>query len=92
MTTRLGIYSLLIGLFVGIFSGISQFMGSKNIWANLTISKIIGDDTSDTIIGFIPVLAIKNSLDYLIYSLPFFVFLIGLGIIFLLISLFVKNH
>lgn len=92
MTTRLGIYSLLIGLFIGIFNGISQFMGSKNIWVNLTISKIIGDNTSDSIIEFIPVLAIKNSLQYLIYSLPFFIFLIGLGIIFLLISLFVKNH
>ncbi len=92
MITRLGIYSLLAGVFVGIFNGISLFMGSKNFWVDLTISKIIGKDTSETIIGFINAPIIKNSLDYLIFSAPFFIFLLGLGVIFLLISLFVKNH
>lgn len=89
---RLGIYTLLAGLFVGIFKGISQFMGSNNFWVDLTISKMIGQSTSDAIIQFIPVLAIKNSLEYLIYTLPFFIFLLGLSVAFFFISLFVKNH
>ena len=92
MITRFGIFFLLAGLFFGIFNGISQFMGKQNFWVDLTIAKIIGKDTSDAIIGFIPVIVIKNSLDYLIYSLPFFIFLLGLGIIFFVISLFMKNH
>ncbi len=92
MISRLGIYSLLIGAFVGVFSGISQFMGSKNIWIDLTMSKIIGKDRSETIMEFIPFSVLKNSLEYIIYSLPFYVFLFGLGIFLLLISLFLKNH
>jgi len=92
MMIRLGIYALLAGAFVGIFKGISQLMGSKNFWVDLTISKIIGQGASDSMIGFIPILAIKNSLDYLIYSLPFFIFLLGLSLIFFSISLFLKNH
>ncbi|MBT3176208.1 MAG: hypothetical protein HOG03_01700 [Desulfobacula sp.] len=92
MFNRLGIYSLLAGLFVGIFSGISQFMGSTNIWVNLTISKIIGKDTSEAIMEFISISAMENPLNYLIYSVPFFIFLLGIGIILLTIGLFVKNH
>jgi hypothetical protein len=92
MITRLGFYSLLAGVFVGIFNGISQFMGSKNFWVDLTISKIIGQDISETITGFINIPAIKNALDYLINAMPFFIFLLALGIILLILSLFVKNH
>ena len=55
MMTRLGIYSLLTGLFVGIFSGISRFMGTQNLWVDLTISKIIGKDYSEAFIGLINV-------------------------------------
>jgi len=92
MITKLGIYSLLIGLFVGIFSGISSFMETKNFWVDLTISKMIGEDSSEAIIGLIDVAIVKNSLDFLIYDLPFFCFLLGVGIIFLIIGLFVKSH
>lgn len=92
MMTRLGIYALLAGLFVGVFKGISQFMGSQNFWVDLTISKMIGDRTSEAIIGLIPISTINDSLDYLIYSLPFFIFLLGLSLIFFSLSLFLKNH
>ena len=91
MMTRLGIYSLLTGLFVGIFSGISRFMGTQNLWIDLTISKIIGKDYSEAFIGLINVAVVKTSLNFLIYELPFFIFLLGLGVIFLVISMFVKN-
>ncbi|WP_299980816.1 hypothetical protein [Desulfobacula sp.] len=92
MITRLGIYSLLAGLFVGLFTGISKFMEIKNFWVDLTISKMIGEDKSEAIIGLIDVVFVQNSLDYLIYELPFFCFLLGIGLIFLIISLFLKTH
>ena len=92
MIGRLGIYSLLAGFFFGIFSGISNFMEDKNFWVDLTISKIIGEDNSEAIIALINVAVVQNSLDFLIYEVPFFLFLLGIGLIFLLISLFVKSH
>ncbi|WP_457553228.1 hypothetical protein [Desulfobacula sp.] len=91
MTTRLGIYSLLAGIFVGIFKGISQFMGSKNVWLDLTISTIIGKEYAKSVSGLINVVYVKNWLDYFIYDLPFFIILLGLGIILIIISLFMKN-
>ena len=92
MIGRLGIYSLLAGFFLGIFSGISSFMESQNFWVDLTISKMIGEDNSEAIIGLINLAVVQNSLDFLIYELPFFCFLLGIGLIFLFISLFVKSH
>lgn len=92
MMTRLGIYSLLAGFFLGIFAGISSFMESKNFWVDLAISKIIGEDNSEAIIELINVAVVQSSLDFLIYEVPLFCFLLGVGLIFLLISLFVKSH
>lgn len=90
--TRLGIYSLLAGLFMGLFSGISMFMGSHNFWVDLTISKLIGEDKAEAIITFINIVFVQNSLDFLIYELPFFLFVLGIGFMFLILSLFVKDH
>jgi hypothetical protein len=91
MITRVGICTLLAGLFVGIFSGISSFMEAKTIWVGLTISKIIGEDKSESIITLLDVAVIQNTLDFLIYEVPFFLFLIGVGIIILFITLFLDN-
>ncbi len=89
---RLGVYSLLAGFFLGIFSGISSFMESNNFWVNLTISKMIGEDKSEAIIELINVAVVQNSLDFLIYEAPFFALLLGLGFVLLIISLFRKSH
>ena len=89
---RLGIYSLLAGFFIGVFSGISSFMETKTFWTDLTISRMIGEDRSEAIIELMDVAIIQNSLDFLIYDLPFFCFLLGLGLILLIISLFEKGH
>jgi len=37
MVSKLGIYSLLAGLFMALFSGISTFMKADNIWVGLTL-------------------------------------------------------
>ena len=89
---RLGIGSLIAGFFIGVFSGVSGFMEKKTFWVDLTINKIIGDDRSEAIIGFIKIDAVMDALDYLIYEIPFFCDLLGLGVLLLVISLFFKNH
>ncbi|WP_300462361.1 hypothetical protein [Desulfobacula sp.] len=92
MITRLGVCSLLAGFFVGVFTGISQFMAAQNFWVDLTISKMIGEDTAESIIGGVNIAIVQDSLDFLIYETPFFCFLLGLGVLLLTIGLFLKNH
>ena len=92
MITKLGISTLLAGIFVGIFSGISQFMEAHTFWVDLTISKIIGQENSETIVLLTNYVSVQNFFDYIIYDLPFFLFLIGIGIILLIISLFEKTR
>ncbi|MBU8848760.1 MAG: hypothetical protein KOO64_04420, partial [Desulfobacterales bacterium] len=84
--------SLLAGCFVGLFTGISKFMESENFWVDLTVSKMIGEDYSEAVIGLINVAFVQNSLDFLIYELPFFCFLLGLSGVLLITSLFLKTH
>jgi len=91
MITKLGIGTLLAGIFVGLFSGISQFMEAHTFWVDLTISKIIGQENSETIVLLTNYVVVQNFFDYIIYDLPFFLFLIGIGIILLIISLFQKT-
>ncbi|MCP3874333.1 MAG: hypothetical protein GY699_14415 [Desulfobacteraceae bacterium] len=92
MITKLGICSVIAGLFVGLFAGISSFMADKTFWVDLTISKIIGEDNAESIIMSIDSVAVQNFLDSFIYELPFFLFLIGLGVVSLVIGMFVKDH
>jgi hypothetical protein len=92
MFTKAGILSLAAGLFVAVFSGISKFMESSNIWVDLTLSTLLGDDLSNSLINFTDVDVLQDSLYYLIVDLPFSVFLIGIGGILLVLSLFFKSH
>lgn len=91
MFTKLGIYSILAGFFVGVFTGISKFMKSDNFWVDLTISKFTGE-YSDTIVESIPVDFIQDGLYFAIYELPFAGALLGLGIISFIIGAIVKQH
>jgi len=91
MFTKLGIYSILIGFFVGVFTGISRFMQSDNFWVDLTISKFTGE-YSDTIIESVPVEFIGDGLYFLIYEMPFAAAVICLGLIFFIIGALVKQH
>ena len=91
MVSKLGIYSILIGGFVGVFSLISKFMNVDNYWVDLTLSTLVGDH-SQAIVEAIPVEFIQNSMQALFYDLPLGVFFMGLGVLFFVISLFVKEH
>jgi len=91
MVSKLGIYSILIGGFVGVFSLISGFMNVDNYWVDLTLSTLVGEH-SQTIVEAIPVEFIQNGLQALFYDLPLGAFFIGLGVFFFVISLFIKEH
>jgi len=92
MFTKTGIISLVAGLFVAVFTVLSKFMKSHNFWVDLTISKLLGDNTSNSIINYTDVTFIKESLNFIIIELPFSAFLIGFGVLFLILSLFFKNY
>ena len=92
MTSKLGILSLLAGFFMGVFSGISKFMEARNFWVDLTVSKMIGENNSDAVMGLTDVEGLKSLFNLLLYDLPFFVVLLLLGAVLLIISLFLKNH
>ena len=92
MFTKAGILSLTAGFFVAVFSGISRFMESQNVWVDLTISTLLGDDASNSLINFTDTAVIQDLLYYLVVDLPLSVFLIGLGGILLIFSLFFKNY
>lgn len=92
MITKLGIFSLLAGLFTGVLTGISTFMGTEGFWIDLTISYIIGEEKSVSIVELVDVAIVQDSLDYLLFDLPFYGFLIGLAVLLLIMSLFEKRH
>ena len=92
MFTKAGILSLTAGFFVAVFSGISRFMESQNVWVDLTISTLLGDNASNSLINFTDAAVIQDLLYYLVVDLPLSVFLIGLGGILLIFSLFFKNY
>jgi hypothetical protein len=91
MITKLGIFTLLAGISVALFSGISQFFETPTFWVDLTVSKIIGQENSETVVLLTDIAAVQNGFDFIIYDLPFFCFLLGTGVILLIISLFVKT-
>lgn len=91
MATKLGIYSILIGFFVGLFAGISKFMKSDNGWVDLTISRFTGKH-SDAIVDFIPVEFIQDGLYFLVYELPLAGAILGLGVFFFLVGAILREH
>lgn len=90
--TKAGILSLIAGFVVAVFTGVSKFMESQNFWVDLTISKLIGDNTTESFINFTDIVAIQAFLSYLMIELPFSIFLVGLGCLLLIVSFFLKNH
>ena len=92
MITKLGILTLLAGISVALFSGISQFFETHTIWVDLTISKIIGQENSETVVLLTDIATVQNVFDFIIYDLPFFCFLLGIGFILLIISSFEKSN
>ncbi len=92
MLTKLGIGSLLVGFFMGVFAGISGFMEKENLWVDLTISKVLGEDQTESIITSINNMTIQGGLDVFMYETPLFGIFLGLGVILLVVGMFFKSH
>lgn len=90
MWSKLGIVSIGAGFFIGVFSGISNFMQADNFWVHLTLSKITGD-FSESIVTLIPVQAVQNVLQSIVYEIPLGWIAVGLSVVFFFISFFVKE-
>jgi len=80
MLTKLGISTVLAGIFVALFSGVSQLVKADTFWVDLTLSKIIGQENSETVILLTDIAVIQNVFDFIIYDLPFLVFCLGQGL------------
>lgn len=91
MFSKIGILAILGGGFVWVFSGISRFMQADNFWVDVTLSSVLGD-FSDTIVDSVSIEIIHDFLFALFFEFHLGTVLIGFGLLFLLISLFVKNH
>ncbi len=92
MVSKLGIYSLLAGLFMALFSGISTFMKADNIWVGLTLFKLLGEKRTEGIITFFDSVSIQNVLDTLFYNIPLFILVIALSMLLFLIGMFLREH
>jgi hypothetical protein len=92
MITRIGICTILAGLLMAIFNGVSKLMGVQNFWVDLTLSKLFGPERTESIITWFGPAFIQNSLDSLFYNVPFFGLLMFAGSICLAISFFVKEQ
>jgi hypothetical protein len=91
MWTRMGIWCLLGGVFIGLFGGISGFMKVDNFWTGLTLSRVLGD-YSDTVKEFIPLAVVENAISFLLFDLPLFGVILGLGTLFFVIGMFFKEY
>ncbi|MBU1195288.1 MAG: hypothetical protein KKE62_15695 [Proteobacteria bacterium] len=91
MLTKIGIGSLIAGVFMAIFAGISGLMEKKNFWVDLTLSKIFGEETTESFITFTSSETIQNVLDSFMYEVPVSIIALATGLICLVFGLFVKD-
>jgi len=91
MFTKLGMYSLLVGSFIAIFSFISKFMNADNIWVDMTIAKLMGEDAAK-MVESIGNETIQGMAQFLMFQLPLYGVFFLLGGLFFIASFFKKEH
>ena len=91
MVSKLGIFSLFLGLLVGVFSVISKFMKADNLWVDITLSSL-SEGTAERIVDAFSSEMISNALYLLFYEVPLGGVLLGLGVLLLILALFIKEH
>lgn len=64
-------------------------MQADNFWVGLTLSRLLGD-YAELVVGWGPETIMKNILYFLIFDLPFYGVLLGVGTVFLVVGMFVK--
>lgn len=91
MFSKLGIFSIGIGILVWLFSMISRFMAAKSIWVDITLSSF-SEDIADSVVNYFSSEGVQDILYTLFYEVHLGVVIFGLGILFIIISLFAKEH
>ena len=91
MFSKLGIAALLSAFTVGVLSMISKFTNSDNIWADITLSSL-SEDVAESVVTALSVESVQNALDVLFYDVHLAAVLVGLGVLFFFIALFVKEQ
>ncbi|WDP86661.1 MAG: hypothetical protein HUN05_17290 [Desulfobacter sp.] len=66
-------------------------MSTDNIWVGLTLSSL-SEDFVQSIVNLVSVQSVQNALDTLFYEIPLGGVLLGLGVFFFVIAIFIKEH
>lgn len=91
MTSKLGIFSIIIGLVLGLFAMLSKFMGAGGILSTMTISTFF-EGITNKILDLISNDTVYNGLYLFFYELHLAWILIGVGVILLLISSLINKN
>ena len=86
--TGIGLISMAGALILLLFQGISLFMNQEG-WTDLTISDLTGN-TVDGMIDKIPIEAVVKALDFLLIEIAAYQFLLGFGVLLLIVGAFSK--
>jgi len=90
MTSKLGIFSIIAGLVLGLFALLSKFMGAATFFSTITISSFF-EGITDNILDRISNDSVYNALYSFFYEIHFAWILIGLGLILLIIGSFIRK-
>lgn len=91
MFSKLGIFSIGIGAFIWLFSMISGFMQSETIFVGITLSSL-SEDIAESSVNAFSSQGVQDILYALFYEVHLGGLIVGLGVFFLIISLFAKEH
>lgn len=91
MTSKLGIFSVIAGLVLGLFAILSKFMGAAVFLSTMTISTFF-EEITGKILDWISNDTIYNALYSFFYEIHLAGILIGLGVILLIIGSFIRKN
>ena len=90
MTSKLGIFSIIAGLVLGLFALLAKFMGTAGVMSTMSISTFFQGIT-DKILDWISNDTVYNALYSFFYEIHFAGILIGLGVLLLIIGTFIHK-
>lgn len=90
MTSKLGGFSVIAGLVIGLFAILAKFMGTEGFLATMTISSFF-EGITGAILDKISNETVYNALYSLFYEIHFAWVLIGLGVILLIVGTFIRK-
>lgn len=91
MTSKLGIFSIIAGLVLGLFALLGKFMGTAGFFSTMTISTFF-EAMTGKILDWISNDTVHNALYSFFYEIHIAGILVGLGVILLIISTFVHKN